>query len=188
MSNEHPKLRSALDKVLLELTNCILKRRVFNKFVSLKVVHGLDFFRICAYALRNDLYAGAYRAFDSHKDAASFWYIKNISPKEFSKALSESNISIDKIEKLAEKLKPIRNRVHFHVDRRDLTNPNKAWKDADLTGNEFIFLTEKAHEVLRIMYLNLTGEDRQIPGYCGDDIEKIITAYKEKYEDAPLKY
>jgi len=187
MINEHPKLRSALDKVMLELTNCILKRRAFNKFVSLKIAHGLDFFRICAYALRNDLYAGAYRAFDIHKDAASFWYIKNIAPNEFSKALSASRISIDKIEELAEKLKPIRDRVHFHVDRRDLTDPNKAWKDADLTGNEFIFLTEKAHEVLRIMYLNLTGSDRPIPEYYGDDIEKIITAYKEKYKEVPLE-
>ena len=135
MSKEHPKLRSALDRVLLELTNCILKRRTFNKFVSLKVVHGLDFFRICAFALRNDLYAAAYRAFDSHKDAVSFWYVKNIAPKEFSKALVDSKISIERIEKLSEKLKPIRDRVHFHVDRRDLTDPNKAWKDADLTGN-----------------------------------------------------
>ena len=186
MSKEHPKLRCAIEKVLLELNNCILKRRAYNKFISLKTAHGLDFFRICAYALQNDLYAGAHRAFDRHKDATSFWYIKNIAPKEFAKATSDSKIVIEDLEKLAEKLKPIRDRVHFHVDRRDLTEPTKAWEDADLTGNEFISLTENAHEILRIMYLDLTGQDRTIPGYFGEDIEKIITAYKEKYKDAPL--
>ncbi len=183
MRNERPKLRSAIEKVLLELNNCILKRRAYNKFISLKTAHGLDFFRICAYALQNDLYAGAHRAFDMHKDATSFWYLKNIAPKEFAKAVSDSKIEMKDLEKLAEKLKPIRDRVHFHADRRDLKEPTKAWNDADLTGNEFISLTENAHEILRVMYLELTGQDRAIPDYFGDDIEKIITAYREKYED-----
>jgi hypothetical protein len=183
MRNEHPKLRSALKKVLLELNNCILKRRAYNKFISLNTAHSLDFFRICAYALQNDLYAGAHRAFDTHKDATSFWYIKNVAPKEFAKAASESGIEIKDLEDLGEKLKPIRDRVHFHVDRRDLMEPTKAWEDANLTGNEFISLTENAHEILRIMYLDLTGQDRAIPEYFGDDIEKIITAYREKHEN-----
>jgi hypothetical protein len=186
MSKEHPKLTKAIEKVLLELNNCILERRAYNKFISLKTAHGLDFFRICAYALKNDIYAGAYRAFDRHKDAVSFWNIRNIAPEEFAKAASDSKIDIKDLEKLAEKLKPIRDRVHFHVDRRDLQGPNDAWKDADMTGNEFNCLTEKAHKILRIMYLELTGQDSTIPDYIGEDIEKRIRAYKEKYPDAPL--
>ncbi len=125
MSKEHPKLTRAIEKVLLELNNCILKRRAFNKFISLKTKHGLDFFLICAYALQNDLYANAHRAFDSHKDATSFWYIRNIAPKEFANAVSDSEISVEELERLAEKLKPIRDRVHFHVDRRDLTDSTR---------------------------------------------------------------
>jgi hypothetical protein len=152
----------------------------------LKTSHGLDFFRICALALRNDIFAGAHRAFVKHQDATSFWYIQNIAEKEFAKAADDSDIVIKDLAKLAEKLKPIRDRVHFHVDRRDLKEPNNVWNDANLTGNEFIFLTKNAHEILRIMYLNLYGEDRPIPDYFGDDIEKIINAYKEKYKDAPL--
>jgi hypothetical protein len=186
MRKEHPKLRKAIEKVLLELSNCILKRRAYNELKSLKTEHGLDFFRICAVALKNDLFAGAHRAFDRHKDATSFWYIKNIAPKEFAKAASDSKIVIEDLEKLAEKLKPIRDRVHFHVDRRDLKEPTKAWDDADLTGNEFISLTEKAHEILRTLYFDLTGQDSSIQEYFGEDIKKIITAYKEKYKDAPL--
>ncbi len=186
MKKEHQKLRSAIEKVLLELNNCILKRRAYNEFISLKTAHGLDFFLICAAALKNDLFAGAHRAFDRNKDATSFWYIKNIAPKEIAKAASDSEIVIEDLEKLAEKLRPIRDRVHFHVDRRDLTEPTKAWEDADLTGDEFISLTENAHKILKIMYLDLTGQDRAIPDYFGKDILKIITAYKEKYKDAPL--
>lgn len=152
----------------------------------LKTAHGLDYFRICATALENDLYAGAHRAFDRHGDAASFWYIQNIEPKLFSEALSEAKVELNRIEELAGKLKPIRDRVHFHADRRDLETPTSPWEDADLSGNEFIELTENAHEILRIMKFNLRNIDSPIPDYDGDDIEKIIRAYKEKYPSAPL--
>ena len=186
MSEEHPKLRVAIERVLLELNNCIIKRRTFNAFMSLKSAHGLDYFRVSAYALQNDLYAGAHRALDSHKDAVSIWYIRNLAPDAFAEAALEVKIGISELEKLIEKLKPIRDRVHFHVDRRDLLEPSSAWEDADITGDEFISLTENAHEILRLMYLNLTGEDKGVPEYYGEDIKEILTSYKDRHRDAPL--
>lgn len=182
MSNQHPRLKVALEKVLLELNNCILKRRAYNKLLSLNTNHGLDFFRICTAALQNDIYAGAHRAFDTNPDAASFWYIRNICMDEnFEKAVLDTGTTIDILKNLSNKLKPIRDRVHFHSDRRDLIDSNKPWDEADITGDDFISLTENAHEVLRILYLNLTGQDKKVPDYFGDDIANIITAYKEKF-------
>lgn len=186
MTQEHPKLRVALNKVLIELNNCIIKRRTFNAFMSLKSSHSLDYFRVSAYALQNDLYAGAHRAFDSHKDAVSIWYVRNLAPEDFAASAEEANIEIPELERLAEKLKPIRDRVHFHVDRRDLLEPSNAWEDANMTGDEFISLTENAHEILRLMYLKLTGENKTIPEYFGEDIKDIISSYKDRHQDAPL--
>lgn len=183
---EHQRLRPALKKVLLELNNCVLKRRVFDEFMSLNSAHGLDFFRVAITALQNDLYAGAHRAFDRHDDATSIWFIRNIAEELFLKALSEANVTLERLEELSEKLKPIRDRVHFHSDRRDLENPSSPWEDADISGNEFIELTENAHEVLRIMNLELTGIDSDIPDYNGDDIGNIIRAYKKLHPNAPL--
>ena len=183
---EHPRLRPALKRVLLELNNCVLKRRAFNSLMTLETSHGLDFFRICKAALENDLYAGAHRAFDRHEDAVSFWYIENISGKLFTEAIAEAMVDRNRIEELAEKLKNIRDRVHFHADRRDLEAPSKPWQDANMSGNEFIDLTESAHEVLRILNRKLTSVDSVIPNYNGADIEKIIRAYKDEYPDAPL--
>ena len=186
MSNEHPKLKAALKKNILELNNCILKRRAYNKFLSLETAHGLDFFRIAITALKNDLYAGAHRVFDKHKDAASIWYIKNIAPKEFRDACISVNVEIEDLEKICGKLAHIRDRVHFHIDKKGLSEPATIWQKADVTGDEFIYLTESAHEILREMYQHLTGKDQQVPDYHGDDIVKILTAYKKAYPDAPL--
>lgn len=170
----------------MELNNCILKRRAFNKLLSLKVAHGLNFFRVAATALQNDLYAGAHRALETHQDAASFWYIKNIAPALVDRAAAKAGISIAEIERLAAKLKPIRDQVHAHVDRSVIDDPDKAWKEADMTGDEFIWLTESAHEVLRQALLELTNEDSQVPSYDGEDIELIIRAYKKEHPDAPI--
>lgn len=179
MQTDHPKLKRALERNLTELNNCILKRRAYNAFLALKSAHGLDFFRICVYALQNDLYANAHRALDRHKDAASFWYIRNIAPGAFSKAAQDAGIYIETLEGYAQKIGHLRNRIHFHIDKRDLLEPSKAWEEADVTGNEFISLTEGAHEILRRMYLDLTGIDKPVPDYHGDDIGPILRAYKK---------
>lgn len=128
----HPRLEPALRRVLLELNNCILKRRAFNKLVSLRAGHGLNFFRVAATALQNDIYAGAHRALESRQDSASFWYIRNIASKLIDGAANDAGISISEIERLAGKLKPIRDQVHSHVDRRALGDPDRSWNEAGL--------------------------------------------------------
>lgn len=80
----------------------------------------------------------------------------------------------------------MRERVNFHVDRRTLEDESAPWIEADITGNELIFLSESAHEVLRRMLLDLTGEDRSVPDYYGEDIEKIIRAYRDACPNSPL--
>jgi len=177
----HPRLENALKRSLMELNNCVLKRRALNQLLSLKSVHGLDFFRVCEAALQNDMYAGAHRALDKHRDSASFWYILNIAQKLVSDAAEKAGIQITEVERLSDKLRSIRDKVHFHVDKAVLDNPNKPWVDADMTGNEFIWLTESTHEILRRVLFSLTGEDYPIPEYHGEDIELIMRAYKKEH-------
>ncbi len=186
MPTEHPKLRRAIERNLASLSNCILKRRAHNKFYELGSAHGLDFFRVALHALHNDLFADLHRTFDKSGDAASLWYVKNLDLGLFNRMAKQANVSVERLEALAEKARHLRDRVHFHIDRRELLEPSAAWATAELTGNEVIELTESAHEVLRLMYLELTGEDKNIPEYHGEDIENILRSYKAAYRDAPL--
>ena len=151
----------------------------------LKSAHGLDFFRVAVHALHNDLYADAHRAFDRHKDATSFWYIRNIAPRAFDKAAQAAGISFADIVVCADKIGNLRDRVHFHIDRRDLLQPSKVWEDADISGNEFISLTEGAHEILRRMYLDLTGIDKPVPEYYGEDISPLLLSHQVAPCDCP---
>lgn len=187
MSISNTRLRRAIEKNLADLSNCVLKRRAYNAFMALKTSHSLDFFRITSHALHNDLYADAHRVFDKHKEAASICYIKRVPPKAFSKAVIGAGVSLSELEEIAEKLVQIRDRIQFHTDKRHVVEPSNAWQAASLTGDEFIKLTESSHEILRLMYLDLTGEDRPIPEYHGEDIEPIIRAYKAAHPKALLR-
>lgn len=186
MPTEHAKLRRAIERNLHGLSNCILKRRAHNKFYELGTAHGLDFFRIAIHALYNDLFADLHRSFDTHPDAASIWYVQNLDRQLFDEAAAKAGVTIKRLEELSEKTKHIRDRVHFHIDRRNLVEPVAAWRTAGLTGNDVIELSEKVHEILRVMYLKLTGEDKPVPEYYAEDVELIVRSYKEAHSDAPL--
>jgi hypothetical protein len=180
------RLERALEKNLADLSNGVLKRRAYNLFMSLKSGHPLDFFRIAMHALHNDLYADAHRVFDKHRDTASIYYIRRRAPAAFERAVEAAGVSVAELEAIAAKLNHIRDRIQFHTDKRAVVEPSAAWAQAGLTGNEFIKLTEQSHEVLRLMYLELTGQDRPIPDYHGEDIEDILHSYKEQHPNAPL--
>ena len=77
--------------------------------------------------------------------------------------------------------------MHSHIDKSALDSPSKPWEEADLTGDQFNWLTESTHEILRIALFNLTGSDQPIPEYYGEDIDLIVKAYKKEHPDAPLQ-
>jgi len=176
MANPSRRLLKAVERNLADLSNCILKRRAYNAFMDLHSRHTLDFFRIAMHALREDMFAEAHRVFDTHKDAASIFYIQRIAPAAFNRALKKSGFDFQELQVIAAKLSKIRNRVQFHTAKKDVELPGAVWKDADMSGNEFIRLTEQAHEILRLMNLEIAQEDHLIPDYHGKDIESILRA------------
>ena len=176
MAKPSRRLLRALEKNLADLSNCILKRRAYNTFMDLHSRHSLDFFRIAMHALRDDMFAEAHRVFDTHKDAASIFYIQRTAPAAFNRALKKSGINFQELQAIAAKLSKIRNRVQFHTAKKDVELPGEVWKDADMSGNEFIRLTEQAHEILRLVNLELAQEDHLVPDYHGEDIEPILRA------------
>lgn len=187
MSEPSRRLRRSLEKNLADLSNGILTRRAYNAFSALRSGHSLDYFRVAFHAMHDEIYACAHRVFDSHQDAASIWYIRRVEPKAFSRAAKAAQVDPAELESLATKLLPIRNRIQFHTDKRYVEKPKRVWLDAAVTGNEIIRLTEGGHEVLRGMYRDLFGEDRQVPEYHGEDIERIVHAYKAAYPKTPLR-
>jgi hypothetical protein len=186
MGESGDRYLSAIRRNLAETNNAILKRRALTGLYSIDSAHGLDFFRIAAHALYNDLVSHALRVFDRNGQSASFWYVVRTDEAIAKRAARRHGVSLDEIERLSEQFKHIRDKTHFHIDRDAVMDPSKVWSTAGLTGDELGYVLESAWKVLAGIWHELRGESFEIPEYDGSDVGKIIRAYSKAHPDAHI--
>ena len=177
MAVNSERYEKAIRQNLAELNNAILKRRALIGLHSIDSAHGLDFFRLAAHALYNDIISHTVKVFEDSSDVASFWYIVKTNEAAIKIALKTTNASLDKIEELSKVFKHIRDKVHFHIDKEAILNPSEVWVTADITGDELGFLLETSFNILSALNKELTGELIELPDYDGKDAAEIIRCY-----------
>lgn len=77
------------------------------------------------------------------------------------------------VESLASSLQSIRNKTHFHIDKVDVFDPNKVWREANITGAQFDHVLQMTFEALNCLYRTREGEDFLLPTYDGADARAI---------------
>ena len=177
---------AALERNLAETSNAILKRRALIGLHSADSSHGLDFFRVAAHALYNDLTAHAARVFDRHPDAASFWYVIRCDEATARAQASTLGVDLDALGVLADKLKGIRDKTLFHIDKKAVENPKLVWSSAEIKGGVLGSGLDEAFRVLAGLYLKRSGVARTIPDYDGSDAPIIIRAYKHVHPEVAI--
>jgi len=87
-------------------------------------------------------------------------------------------VSIDKLHEIVPKLRHIRDKTHFHIDRKAVEAPKEVWKDADISGNELTrALYDAAALIAKIKQETYGGELQQLVAYDGSDVHQIVKAY-----------
>ena len=170
---------TALERNLAETSNAILKRRALIGLHSADSSHGLDFFQVAAHALHNDLIAHAARVFDRHPDVASFWYLVRCDEASARAQASSLGVDLEELGVLADKLKSVRDKTLFHIDKKTVTNPKLVWSSAEIKGDLLGSGLEGAFRVLAGLYFKRHGITRTVPDFDGSDAPKIIRAYKQ---------
>lgn len=180
MKPDEERLLAALKRNFAEANNAILKLTAYNKLCEVDFTYrGMSFFVIAMHALYNDMIAHAIRIFDDHKEAGSHWYIVRCSNGIVHKAAKTCNIDIEELRRIVPKLRHIRDKTHFHIDRRAVAEPRKVWADADITGNEFTNALHNAATLLaKIKQEAFGGELDSLIPYDGSDVRQIIETYK----------
>ncbi len=168
------RYRRSLIRNLHELKFLISKRNAANALVAEIPTFGLSFFRYAYYALKNDLIAHGIKILDKHKDSVSFWYLYCCKKDEIDKYLANNNFSIDKIEELSKKLKTVRDKTHFHIDKDGVFDPDKIWESAGITGNEFNLVFDFLWELLNNLHISQFSEPFRDYLYRGEDIKEIV--------------
>lgn len=186
MEINYERYEQALKRNLAETSNAILKRRALIGLHSANSAHSLDFFRVAAHALYNDILAHAMRVFDRGGQSAAFWYILRVDKPAARCAIEKYGINISRIEGIADRFKIIRDKTHFHIDRDAIANPPAVWEDAGINGNELGYTLESGFMIMSELYQGRTGMQISIPDYDGSDVVDIIKAYKKCHPEMPI--
>lgn len=184
MSQPDPaRLMSAIERNFAEVSNALLKITAHDQLCRTEITYcGPSFFLIAMDALVNDAFAHVIRVLDKHEDAASFWYILNCKQKVVRKAAKEAGVDVDELHELSSQLKIVRDRAHFHIDKKAVVDPEAVWKEANLTGIALInHLKGLADTLARTKKALIGGELSCFTAYDGSDVPKIISAYEHCY-------
>lgn len=139
----------------------------------------MSFFVIAAHALYNDLIAHAIRVLDEHCDATSFWYILKCNEAVAERAAKAAQLDLDGLKVLSSKLRHVREKTHFHIDKKSVKDTKSVWKEADIRGGDLAqALRAMASTVARIKKDIFGGDLEEVTEYDGSDIERIVKAYE----------
>ncbi|MEK6582261.1 MAG: hypothetical protein AABZ25_07730, partial [Nitrospirota bacterium] len=84
------------------------------------------------------------------------------------------DITLSSIYDFAEKLKQVRDKTHFHIDKKGVKNPAGIWKSADISYNELKANIDAVYKILNYLHVNEFEFDFLIPKI--DDLQYIIKA------------
>jgi hypothetical protein len=173
----------SLKRNLAELARAILDWKALRGLETADTDHGIDFIRLSYWALFNDCFAHAMRVFDQHSDAASFWYLRRCEQGEVDKAATAVGLQIAELESLSSSLKLVRDKTHFHIDKKAVFDPKVVWRQANIDGLEFERLLRSAFETLNHLHRARWGDDFWLPEYDGTDAS-AIAKFSESLRDS----
>jgi hypothetical protein len=113
----------SLTRLLHELRWAISERDAYNELCRVALETSWGFFSYASIALKNDMYAHAIKVLDLHGDTSSFWYVHRCKKKDVENALRKEHVSITEIQELADKMKLVRDKTHFHIDKKGVFPP-----------------------------------------------------------------
>ena len=166
----------ALFRNLNEIRTAILERKALIGLESTGSKHGLDFFKLSHLALYNDMTSRFVRVLDKDPASATFWYLRRSDQKNIDRFAKEKAYDLDKLNILADKLKKIRDKTLFHIDKKEGLVPRDVWEEADISHREFGEALEHVFEILQYTRKIHSGKELAMPEYDGSDATKLVNA------------
>lgn len=159
-----------------ELYQAICEDRAHAAIWNCHTSQGMNLFRVAFYALSNDTVSHAAKILDRHPQSGSFWYIFKHKEEEIRAFCAARSISLLEIEAVAAGLKGIRDRTHFHIDRRDVFDADAVWSRARLKHSRFTAVLDSLWLIFDHLYTAENGKSFGPLDYNGDDVEPILRA------------
>jgi len=172
--------KAAIERNLVEINWAKSQRiaylEILNSGYSL---YGDEFLGQCMIALNNDMLSHLIKILDTHIAAASFWSIHSIESKKVNDILNELGLSINILHTMSKKLRIIRNKTHFHIDKKSVIDPEQVWRSANITGDELDELILTLDTFFCELYRRDVSDMIPFYSYEGQDTKSIFDFAKE---------
>ena len=178
MKLDSGQLNAALTRNLAEL-----QRAILNMETMLGIEDAAEgnlssrFLEISYKALFNDYVAHCCKVFE-HRSArvSTFWTIREQSEGMVDEIAARQAIDIATIEAVSIKLKAIRDKTHFHIDRTGMLDPRSVWREAGLKGSELADATRNAWRLLTALQRERGLPEMGLPAYDSAHAKGIAKA------------
>ena len=117
--------------------------------------------------------AHSIKVLEKRKGNASFWYIYCLKEKEINDLIKDEEINFDRIVATADSLLHIRDKTHFHIDRKAVEDPKKVWHDGGVSGNQLGAVLDDLFHILNQLHIKEFGKPFDFPEYDGSDATEI---------------
>ncbi|MBL7197222.1 MAG: hypothetical protein ISS47_03915 [Candidatus Omnitrophica bacterium] len=184
---EENRYRNAIKRNLYEVAYALLEYstlRILNEYNKKEGIYvtGEGFFNISYRALFNDMVAHSIKVLDKDRKSATFWYILKTDKAKAENLRLYSKEKIKSLRNLASKLKTIRNKTHFHIDKEGVVDPKMIWGNANIKGRE---LEESLHylfSILNELHKAVFNKNflYQPEDYDGTDLIKLLELAKSE--------
>ncbi|MDA8174450.1 MAG: hypothetical protein M0018_07665 [Nitrospiraceae bacterium] len=173
------RFERALLRNLNELGRAILERRAMVGMEAAESSHTVDFFRLAYDAMFNDMCSHAIKVFDKNPCSSTFWYLYRCEKKAVEQFAEDHKFQFSLLETLGNKLTHVRNKTHFHIDKKDVFNPEKVWREAAISGRELALGIDSAYAILAHLHQVRFGRPFNLPKYDGSDATEIIHCWEQ---------
>jgi hypothetical protein len=154
--------------------------RAWQGLSKAKSYHGIDFIQLAAWALHDQMIAHSIKVLD-RREQAGFWYLVTKRKHTIPKLCAKHHVLIGHVRSIEKKLELIRDKTHFHLDRRGVRDPKAVWRQAGIRGRELESAIDAALRLLCVLHKEIRGAEYPVPYYDGSDARKIAEHAYDHY-------
>jgi hypothetical protein len=159
-------------RLLLETHNLMSVRAALEALdapLRSRTLESNPFLNTALSSLLSDQLIRLIRIFEEDKEVATFWYLQNCEPGNVG-----AGVDINRLRSFSAKIKIIRNKSFFQIDKEFVFKPEQVYTDADVKHGEIVWAIETVWPVLNRLYTERTNKTFQMSDSGLDGFREIF--------------
>lgn len=151
-----------------------------NRLYGVEAI-GIDFFRVSLTALEDARLIRLIRILEKNRRVASIWYLHRCNPSILNLAFRQAGLDLAEVEAISENIRNIRDKAFVHIDKENVFEPQKLYRNAGLKRDKVALLCSGLWEIMKGVYRLTYHEEFKHDVYNGDDI-RLLTTLRDENE------